>query len=246
MMKNIFYGVLLFLGGLVFLYQALPSAYGYVAFTMGLPVTERIKQAAPEDYLAHQARRLHTAEASYNQNRAAVKQQRERIQAALAANEQPLAAARYWLAEARKAYQARPDSPAFDLAGKQYTPAQFGQQVVLLQDQVQAYEHAGRQLRESDGQLNHLEVDLVKAQSSLQADRVRLDSARLSWETRRVLDDFDLDLALPADVADQVRTSDYILRSAQELSSDQATLAPEGRQPDTGLSSEALAILSAG
>lgn len=247
LIRNMFYAGALSVASLPVLYQVAPTAYGHLAFAFGLPITQKIKEAVPGEWLDFQYERLERGEAAAKKNRTDLNRQRGQIRDAIAANAQPRAATAYWLGQAKEEFKKVPSSPHYALAGKTYSAAEFGQQVLMLQNQLKAYDAADEKLRASEASLTELERKLVASASTLESSRVRLKAARLALDSQELISDFEIEIP-EVELGEELQASEFLLRSGVELARD-AALAGNAQSapqvgPGTAISPEAMAILN--
>ena len=226
-------------------YHFFPKVYAVAAYSTGLlPVTQKIKEAAPDLYFAYQERLLEKGETLLKEKRDQLSANRGRVQEKLAEYQDKIKKIERLINQARAIYQANPAANEYRFIGKRYTPEAFSAQILVLGGQKKASEQAIAKLDHARTEIDKAWVAIAQKDSELSSDRARLETARILWETDHLLGD----LRVETDLSDIEEMGDYTLRTVDELLKDAANLesaetAPAPTQAHEGLSPEALAIL---
>jgi len=244
-LKPIVSAIILSSAGLAGLLQFAPGVYGSFAYDLGLPVTDRVKQANPPAFMDYQERLLAHGERKTRGFRQKLDEQRKLLEGQLEANRKEAAQVQSMLDAARRLHAETPNAPQFEFVGKRYTPAQFGQQVVVLDRQAKALAAASEALNQAQSAQNGALLKLVEKETQLASDRVRLTSNRTLYQTRQVLGDMAVEVEIgPLDFDEPIATVDHLLRTAGELAADQGRLPPPpAASGNGGIGEDALRIL---
>ena len=228
-------------------YNFFPKVYAVAAYGTGLlPVTQKIKDAAPDLYFAYQERMLEKAEGLLKQKRDQLSANRRRVQEKMAEYQEKIHKIQSLLNQARTVYQSNPNASAYLFIGKRYAPGEFSAQILVLDGQKKASEEAVAKLDRARTEIDKTWVAIAKKDSQLSADRARLETARILWETDHLLGDLRVD----TDLSQIEKMGDYTLRTVDELLADAKAIetkpAPATASAAESLSPEALAVLGIG
>jgi len=245
MTKNIVTTTALSIGIIFGIFQFSPSVYASFAYKFGLPITEDIKKANPGAFLSYQTKLLSQGERKMKGLRVRLDKQRRHLDVKIFDTQKEKAKVTKWLDKARSLYAENPNSNYLELAGKKYSKSTFGQQVILLERQRKALKQADKALQKALSNQQNTLMKLVEKETVLSSDRARLESAKVIWESQEILADMDFDIQIDLNFDNQVDVTDYLLRTATELSGDQETIdIPKEFGNSNQMSDEALAILN--
>lgn len=226
-------------------YYLFPSGYAFAAYHSGLlPITPKIKAAAPDLWYNQQEALLTQANEQLKQNRSRLSENRDRINSEITHYQHKAKQAHELLLQANELYQQRPDAETYYFIGKDYAPGSFSAQVVVLKGQKDAADQAVAALEQARLKLDETWIKVAKKSSQLSADQTRLSTARILWNSKRVLSELDIEL----DVEEVKAISEHDIRTVEELIDDASRIqTPKTRlvsSDELKLSSEALAILN--
>jgi len=228
-------------------YYFFPAGYAFAAYHSGvLPVTDHIKQASPGLWYEYQELLLSQATEQLSQNRDRLSENRDRLQSEAAIYQDKAHQAQVLLAQARELYKTSPNAGSFRFIGKEYTPSAFSVQVVVLKGQLDAANQSIAALQGARVKLEDTWVMVAKKSAQLSADHTRLATARILWDTKRILGGLEIDV----DLGEVREISRHDIRTVEELLEDAARIQPPSASPDVSqgndLTAEAIAILTAG
>jgi len=228
-------------------YYFFPAGYAFAAYQSGLlPVTERIKEASPSQWYDHQEGLLAQANEQLDQNRERLSANRGRLQKESALYRDKAEQAQALLKQASDLYQANPNAGVYRFIGKEYSPSSFSAQVVVLKGQLDAANESIAALERAQIKLEETWVTVAKKAAQVSADRTRLATARVLWDTKRILGSLEIDL----DLGEIHELSRHDIRTVEELIDDAARIQPAAvataPTQGNGMTAEALAILNAG
>lgn len=234
--------MLVIIGGLV--YHFFPAGYAYAAYHSGfLPVTVRIKESSPGLWFDYQESLLARAGEQLDRNRQRLSENRALLQKEAATYQEKAEQARRLLTKAKALYQTTPEAESFSFIGKAYTPGNFSAQIVVLKGQLDAANQSVEALDQARVKLDETWMTVAKKTAQVSADQTRLATARILWDTKRILGSLELDLDLgEIDQISQhdIRTLEELINDAAKVPASQPRVAQaQGKQ----MTDEALAIL---
>lgn len=225
-------------------YRFFPAGYAYAAYNSGfLPVTEYVKEASPGLWFDHQESLLGRAAEQLNHNRDRLSENRARLQQEAATYQEQAKQAKRLLTRAKELHRRTPNAEQYSFIGKDYTPGNFSAQVVVLKGQLDAANQSVQALEQARVKLDETWMTVAKKTAQVSADKTRLATARILWDTKRILSSLELDLDLGA--IEEISRHD--IRTLEELMDDAARI--PNAQPAVAqvqgnrMTDEALAIL---
>ena len=121
------------------------------------------------------------------------------------------------LAEARRQYQADPDAMFYYLAGKRLTPSEFDYQVQFTASELAAITASIHQLQTVRNKERAIWDAMAKATGEFELKRAQLETARIAWETDRIVTGLNIDFH---NAADALAQSGSVIRDIDQLLSD--------------------------
>ncbi len=226
------------------LYFFWPQAYAVTAYHSGfLPMTEKVKEVSPEVWFKYQENLLSNAEVTLTALRGRLSNNNSTIDKKSGEYRKQERASQALLDKATALYQKAPDASSFTFIGKEYTPASFSTQVVVLKSQLDGARESLRLLEQAKEKLSAAWIDVAKKDAQISADLSRVATARVLWDTQKLLSDLEISV----DFDDLSTMSEHDIRTVEELIKDSERLPMQPSATDTsaagGMSDEALKIL---
>ncbi len=229
------------------IYNFFPEAYAAVAYHSSvLPITEKVKKAAPSMWYRYQSARLNSASKSLSQSRRRMQQNRSEIEAKREQYQSQLDRSEQLLNAAKGIYSDQAGTNSYQFIGKRYTPGTFSAQVIVLNEQVNATRASLQALQKAGLKLDQVWSRVAKKEAQLSADKTRLATAQTMWDTQKLLSSFDMEFDLEG-LDEITQTNEFELRTVEELLSDASHIRQRhdaAATPEKQLSNEALAILN--
>ena len=206
-------------------YTFLPKAYASVAVhTPLLPITDHIRQSAPGVMLKRQLTRLHGSANELRHGREKLNTNRKNIEKKVELYVAHQKRAKVLLDEAQSLMREEPNLESYYFHGRRYTARDFEMQIDSIAKQDVALSESIESLNKARKSVERIWQEVAAKESSLVADKSRINTALLIAKTNAMLKDYEVDInfnsyeKMDERVRFNLRTIDELLQTGIESS----------------------------
>lgn len=220
-----------------------PRFYAPVAVHLGLPLSEEVKQHAPDQYLKALEKKMRQNYKEVGKHRKEMMRQLTKIE-----NEERLIKERSdsvdnWLSTAKSVHNNSPETDLFQFGGKDYSTTQFRLQIASLLQEQKSLEKAKSNLSEARSKIEEVITKLNSAHATYAANMTIIRTQQSMVASNEIASSL-IELELPeidSLVADTREVEEYLIRTTNEL--DMRNISPP-QEEESGSKNEIDAFLN--